>query len=103
MIKYNLPSDPDQKTKDKLIGTSAKKGDARTEKYIKHHDGIFKVAELDAMLSYQPDSLERLLVDATDQYFDNDIYDKVQSQLKRKDHKQIRKMLKDNVRFLDNI
>jgi hypothetical protein len=92
--KYALPHKPDKKTEEKLQGTTEKKGDTRTPKFMVKHGGL-KVVELDALKALKPTEFKELILEVVDRYFDQEIYDQVQGahppdEVSRLVHKKVR-------------
>jgi hypothetical protein len=60
--------------------------------------GYLPIVELDAFYAVQPDGFVNLVRNSVDQYFDTDIYDRVESE---HDGRVIRRMVRERVHFLD--
>jgi hypothetical protein len=99
--EFNLQhlTDPDAKTLEKLEGNSEKKGDSNTEWFkLKHGDGRVYQIELDAMHA-QREQFKEFLLSTMDQYFDEQIYERVvkqpQEQIRRTNTALANQMIKE--------
>jgi hypothetical protein len=91
--EYDLPPIPeDSETLDKLDKDSRKDG------FIDKHGQLMAV-ELDALLAIVPDEFKVLVQESVDQYFDEDTYRREQKGHSPKD---IRRLVHQKVRFLDD-
>jgi hypothetical protein len=91
--EYNLPPTPeDSDTLDKLDK------DSRKDRFIDKYGKLMAV-ELDALLAIVPDQFKQLVQESVDQNFDEDTYQREQ---KRYSPKDIRRLVHQKVKFLDD-
>ena len=89
--EHDLPYDPDEETSDKMDG------DPRTNGFLEKYGKLYAV-ELDALPALIPEIFkQQLVIDAIDDYYDEDIYDEL---VDKYDSKDVQKMLKTSVKEL---
>jgi hypothetical protein len=71
MTQFNLPRNPDPDTLTKL------RRDPRRQSFMHRHNGELFQIEIDALQAYAPLQFRNLVQDSVDQYFDEQIYQKV--------------------------
>lgn len=94
--EYNLPSNPDAKTIEKLKKDPRTKGFMKKYGYARVED--IKVVELDALPAIRPDVFRNMVIDSVDQYFDEDIYDSNVEDMESYSEDDIKKLIRKNLK-----
>lgn len=74
MNRFNLPRNPDSETLKKL------ERDTRAKSFKQKHGGELFQIEVDALQAYAPDEFSRLTQRSIDQFFDEDIHERIISE-----------------------
>jgi hypothetical protein len=89
--EYDLPSDPDKMTKEKMDR------DSKSARFVEKYGRLY-ATELDALPALIPDVFrQELVIDQVQQYFDERVYQKLIEEYTPKD---VNKLLKDKLRAL---
>jgi hypothetical protein len=87
-----LPADPDEATAERLEAN-----DSRTRRFKAKYGKLYAI-ELDALAGQEPEAFKRLVLDAVEQYYDSDIWDKVQkSEAAAKARRELKKQIQNEI------
>jgi hypothetical protein len=89
--RFNLPTDPDAKTLEKL------NKDTRSNGFRSVHNGELFQVEIDALTAYAKDEFRDMVLGYVDAYFDNDIYNEL---LSEHSANSLHRLVNKRVRFL---
>lgn len=102
--RFKLPSEIDEKTRQKLEGYwkpdgTWKKPDPNTARFIAKHGRLY-ANELDSLPSRIPDEFKKMVIESVDQYYDETIYQALIDEYAAV-YEETREALRDKVRLLD--
>ena len=102
--RFKLPSEIDEKTRQKLEGYwkpdgTWKKPDPNTARFIAKHGRLYS-NELDSLPSRAPDEFKKMVIDSVDRYYDETIYQGLIDEYAAV-YEETRESLREKVRLLD--
>ncbi len=102
--RFKLPSEIDEKTRQKLEGYwkpdgTWKKPDPNTARFIAKHGRLYS-NELDSLPSRAPDEFKKMVIESMDQYYDETIYQALIDEYSAV-YEETRESLREKVRLLD--